>query len=139
MTKSRSRQSNDNALAESKNASVVRKLYGYTHISQNWADELNVFNRNYLIPFINYHRPCYFPITTTDKKGKERKKYPYDKMMTPYEKLKSLDNSQQNLKEEISFKVLDKDAYTLSDNDFTDQMNLAKKQLFKQVYEQKKA
>ena len=40
MTKSRARQSNDNALAESKNASIVRKIYGYTHISQDCADEL---------------------------------------------------------------------------------------------------
>ncbi len=31
LTKSRSRQSNDNALAESKNASVVRKTFGYSH------------------------------------------------------------------------------------------------------------
>ena len=33
-TKSRSRHSNDNALAESKNASVVRKHRGYSHIAQ---------------------------------------------------------------------------------------------------------
>ena len=33
-TKSRPRHSNDNALAESKNGSVVRKLYGYRHIPQ---------------------------------------------------------------------------------------------------------
>jgi len=30
-TKSRSRQSNDNALVESKNGSVIRKLFGYAH------------------------------------------------------------------------------------------------------------
>ena len=30
-TKSRSRHSNDNALAESKNGSVVRKAFGYSH------------------------------------------------------------------------------------------------------------
>lgn len=34
-TKSRPRQSNDNALAESKNASVVRKHLGYAHIPQH--------------------------------------------------------------------------------------------------------
>jgi hypothetical protein len=34
---------------------------------------------------------------------------------------------------------LDKGAYKISDNQFTDQMNLAKKQLFKQINEQKKA
>ncbi|SMG65359.1 hypothetical protein BMETH_3315181316, partial [methanotrophic bacterial endosymbiont of Bathymodiolus sp.] len=27
-------------LAESKNASVVRKTFGYSHIEQHWADEL---------------------------------------------------------------------------------------------------
>ena len=36
-TKSRSRQSNDNALAESKNASVVRKHMGYAHIPKKHA------------------------------------------------------------------------------------------------------
>ena len=126
-------------MAESKNASVVRKTYGYAHISQDWAEELNVFNREYLIPFINYHRPCYFPVITTDRKGKQRKKYPYDKMMTPYEKLKSLDNAEEFLKEGINFATLDKVAFKQSDNEFTDQMNLAKRQLFKQIIEQKKA
>ncbi len=139
LTKSRSRQSNDNALAESKNASVVRKTFGYSHIEQHWADELNVFNREYLNPFLNDHRPCYFPTIVTDEKGKQRKKYRYDKMMTPYEKLKSLEQAKNYLKESLSFEQLDKNAYEMSDNKFTDQMNLAKKQLFKQINEQKKA
>ena len=118
LTKSRSRQSNDNALAESKNASVVRKTFGYSHIEQHWADELNVFNREYLNPFLNYHRPCYFPIIITDDKGKQRKKYRYDKMMTPYEKLKSLEQAKNYLKEFLSFEQLDKEAYEMSDNKF---------------------
>ncbi|MCK5189025.1 MAG: transposase family protein, partial [Methylococcales bacterium] len=136
LTKSRSRHSNDNALAESKNASVVRKTFGYNHIEQHWADELNVFNREHLNPFLNYHRPCYFPTIAIDDKGKERKKYHYDKMMTPYEKLKSLDNAKDYLKEPLSFEQLDKEAYKISDNKAADKMNLAKKQLFKQIYEQ---
>jgi len=139
LTKSRSRQSNDNALAESKNASVVRKTFGYSHIEQHWADELNVFNREHLNPFLNYHRPCYFPTIFTDNKGKQRKKYDYKEMMTPYEKLKSLKQAESYLKEPLSFEQLDKEAYKISDNQFTDQMNLAKKQLFKQINEQKKA
>ena len=139
LTKSRSRHSNDNALAESKNASVVRKTFGYSHIEQHWADELNGFNREHLNPFLNYHRPCYFPTITIDKKGKQRKKYHYKQMMTPYEKLKSLDNAKQFLKKPLSFEQLDKIAYKISDNKAADKMNLAKKQLFKQIYEQKKA
>jgi hypothetical protein len=125
-----------NALAESKNAAIVRKTFGYSHIDQGWADELNVFNRNYLNPFINYHRPCYFPTIITDEKGKQRKKYHYDKMMTPYEKLKSLDHAEDYLKLGISVEQMDKEAYKMSDNEFADQMNLAKKRLFKQITEQ---
>ena len=37
-TKSRARHSNDNALAESKNASVVRKHMGYSHIPQQYTE-----------------------------------------------------------------------------------------------------
>jgi transposase InsO family protein len=139
LTKSRARQSNDNALAESKNASVVRKTFGYSHIDQGWSAELNIFNRDYLNPFINYHRPCYYPTIITDEKGKQRKKYRYDKMMTPYEKLKSLDQAKDYLKQDISFEQMDKEAYKISDNDFADQMNLAKKRLFKQIIEQESA
>ncbi|MFQ3245800.1 MAG: transposase InsO family protein [Arenicella sp.] len=136
LTKSRARQSNDNALAESKNAAIVRKTFGYSHIDQGWSAELNIFNRDYLNPFINYHRPCYYPTIITDEKGKQRKKYRYDKMMTPYEKLKSLDQAKDYLKQDISFEQMDKEAYKMSDNDFADQMNLAKKRLFKQITEQ---
>jgi len=139
LTQSRSRQSNDNALAESKNASVIRKTFGYSHIEQHWADELNQFNREHLNPFINYHRPCYFPTMITDEKGKQRKKYHYDKMMTPYEKLKSLDKAQEYLKDSLSFEQLDQIVYGMSDNQAADKMNLAKKQLFKQIVEQKRA
>ncbi len=89
-TKSRSRHSNDNALAESKNASVVRKMYGYIHIQQKHAPIINEFNLHYVYPYINFHRPCFYPIIVTDKKGKARKKYRYKDMMTPYEKFKSL-------------------------------------------------
>ena len=56
--------------------------------------------------------------------------------MTPYEKLKSLDKAEGFLKEKLSFKQLDKVAYGVSDNEFTDQMNLAKKRLFKRINEQ---
>ncbi len=59
-TKSRPRHSNDNALAESKNGAVVRKLFGYEHIPQRWAPQINAFNHEYLNPYLNYHRPCFF-------------------------------------------------------------------------------
>ncbi|SCN47587.1 FIG01199223: hypothetical protein [methanotrophic endosymbiont of Bathymodiolus azoricus (Menez Gwen)] len=58
LTKSRSRHSNDNALAESKNASVVRKKFDYSHIEQHWADKLNNFNREHLPLFLTITVPA---------------------------------------------------------------------------------
>ena len=72
-TKSRSRTSNDNALVESKNARVIRKQFGYSHISQKWAPKINEFSLAFLVPYINFHRPCFFPETITNKKAKSRK------------------------------------------------------------------
>ncbi len=134
-TKSRSRHSNDNALAESKNASVVRKILGYHHIPQKYAGLVNDFNQDYLNPHINYHRPCFFPEITTDKKGKQRKKYPYKNMMTPYDKLKSLPNAKSYLKDGISFGDMDKKAYAITDNQSADQLKKASQLLFKTIDE----
>jgi transposase InsO family protein len=44
-TKSRPMHSNDNALVESKNGSVVRKLYDYGHIPQHRASQFSAFNQ----------------------------------------------------------------------------------------------
>lgn len=135
-TKSRSRKTNDNALVESKNGAVVRKIFGHTHIPQKWAPELNEFNYNHLIPYINFHRPCYFAQTVIDKKGKQRKKYPYKAMMTPYEKLKSLTEADKYLKEGITFELLDQVASAMSDSEAAKRMNEARDALFRIIYEQ---
>ena len=105
-TKSRARQSNDNALAESKNAAVVRKHLGYSHIPQRFAAPVNAFCRDFLNPYVNFHRPCLFAEIRIDAKGKERKQYPYRLMMTPYDKLKSLPKAASFLKPGVSFPQL---------------------------------
>lgn len=137
-TKSRSRHSNDNALAESKNASVVRKIFGYTHISPKWASEINRFNREYLNPYINYHRPCFFPETIINAKGKQQKIYPYKNMMTPFERLKSLPDVEQYLKPEITLEVLNEYALQMSDNEAADCLHKARQQLFGLIFKQDK-
>lgn len=132
-TKSRSRQTNDNALAESKNGSVVRKQFGYSHIKQHWAPLINEFNHGYLNPYINYHRPCFFAEVKVDAKGKERKIYPYKKMMTPYDKFRSLPCADKYLKSGITFEILNKIAYKISDNRAADQLKKARQKLFKTI------
>ncbi len=134
-TKSRARHSNDNALVESKNGHVIRKQFGHVHIPQHYADQVNAFNECYLNAHINYHRPCLFPVTITDAKGKERKTYPYDEMMTPYEKFKSLPNAKDYLKPGIDFEILDKAAYAMSDNDSAELLQKARNKLFNGIIE----
>ena len=72
----------------------------------------------------------------TDPKGKQKKRYPYDPMMTPYEKLKSLPQAQTFLKTGLTFKQLDEIARTLSDNEAAKQLKEAKQQLFNTITEQ---
>jgi hypothetical protein len=135
-TKSRPRHSNDNALAESKNASVIRKHLGYAHIPGHWAPQLNDFHREHLNPYLNFHRPCLFPVSLFDDKGRVKKKYPYTDMDTPYGKLRSLPNACTFLKPGISFEQLDAIALSISDNVAAQQMNEAKQQLFKAIFGQ---
>jgi hypothetical protein len=133
LTKSRARHSNDNALVEGKNGSIIRKHLGYIHIPQRWAPEINQFYKRYFIPYINYHRPCYFALTVTDEKGKEKKKYLYQQMMTPYEKLKSLPQAACYLKPGVTFSALDALASQETDLAAAKKMKQARVQLFKQI------
>lgn len=133
MTKSRSRNSNDNALAESKNGAIVRKYLGYAHIAQKWAPLINEFNREHLVPYLNFHRPCFFAEIKIDAKGKEKKVYPYRSMMTPYEKLKSLPGAITYLKTNTSFELLDIQMLSISDLQAAKAMKRAQLALFKQI------
>jgi hypothetical protein len=137
-TKSRSRHSNDNAQAESKNGAIVRKHLGYSHIPQRFAAPVNAFCRDYLNPYINFHRPCLFAETITDAKGRQRKRYPYRLMMTPYEKLKSLPLAENFLKPGTDFKILDAQAGAISDNEAAQRLNNARAILFKTIFNRSK-
>ena len=135
-TKSRSRQTNDNALVEGKNASIVRKQFGYSHIQQRFAARINAFNQQYLNPYINYHRPCFFPETHIDAKGKRRTVYLYKNMMTPYDKLRSLTGAEGYLKPGMNFEILNRVANQTSDNQAADQLIVARQKLFKSFMQQ---
>jgi transposase InsO family protein len=137
-TKSRPRHSNDNALVETKNGAVIRKHLGYAHIPQHFAAQLNAFHDQFLNPYINFHRPCFFPELYIDKKGKQRKRYRFQEMMTPYEKLKSLPNARTFLAKNVQFKHLDAIANTMSDNEAAQKLNEARTRLFQSIYHRSK-
>jgi len=132
-TKSRARQTNDNALAESKNGSTVRKHFGYSHIPQHWAARVNAFNHAYLNPYLVFHRPCFFPELSVDAHGRQRKRYRYQDMMTPYDKLKSLPQAEIFLKPGLCFATLDARAFAFSDNEAASQLSQARQRLFQQI------
>ena len=133
-TKSRPRHSNDNALVEGKNAAVVRKCLGYAHIPKRFAQEVNHFTQNVLSPFLNYHRPCLFPVDQVDPKGRIRKRYRDHDVTTPYEKLKSLPHAARYLKPQLTFAKLDALAYATSDLDAAQALNDARDHLFRLIY-----
>lgn len=131
LSKSRARRSSDNALVESKNGSVIRKLYGRNFIETRHAPLMNVFNREHVNVYLVYHRPCGFATESVDAKGKVYRVY--REWTTPYEKLKSLPDAFQYLKEGVSFESLDTIAYAESDNDCAKKLQDAKEVLFKKI------
>ena len=128
-TKSRSRRSNDNALVEGKNGSVIRKHIGRNHIPKKYANSVDRFYQKYFNPFLNYHRVCSYSTDYLDKRGKIRKKY--DTYLTPYEKFRSLDNAEEYLKGNITFADLDKIAYAKSDIEAGEIIRKEKLKIFK--------
>lgn len=133
LTKSSPRHTNDNALAETKNGWVLRKWMGYSHIGQKHAKGINDFYFNCFNEYLNFHRPCAFPIEVKDKKGKIKKKYRYQDYMTPYEKLRSIPNARVYLKESITFKMLDKIARRYTDNEMAKKVQLERDKLFDKI------
>lgn len=72
-TKARPRHSNDNALAESKNAAVIRKHMGYAHIPQPCIGLENEFCASHLNYYVNFYRPCFSLRRLPTQKAKSAK------------------------------------------------------------------
>jgi hypothetical protein len=68
-----------------------------------------------------------------DHRGKVKKIYPYARVMTPYEKLKSLPEAESYLKIGVTLKHLDDIANQMSDNEFAERMVKARSNLFQNI------
>jgi len=134
LTKSRPRHSNDNALAESKNNSVVRKTFGYIHIPQKHAELMDEFNRNHLNPCMNFHRPCHFPTIEINDKGKQTRRYIQKDMKTPFEQLTSLEHADEYLKDDLTIVALETVAKQQSDLEAWEAMQKARCKLFDDIF-----
>ena len=134
LTKSRPRTSNDNALVECKNGHIVRKQFGHGYIPNGHASTLNVFNQSFLNRYINFHRPCFFPVETMNQTGKIRKTYPYSSIQTPCERLLAIPNVASFLKPHISVDRLRATASEFSDNQFAELLLRAKESMWQTIF-----
>ncbi len=130
-TKSRSGRTNDNALIESKNGSVIRKHMGFSHIDRAFAPLIDRFYLAHFNAYLNFHRPCAFATVTFDGKGRRRRKY--ETYLTPFERLKSLTDASNYLRGGVTMASLDKIAAAQSDNAAAEAMQAALRGLFKRV------
>jgi len=129
-TKSRSRRTNDNALVEGKN-NIIRGLMGYTHIPRKYAPLINVWCREYLNPYLNFHRQCAFATDVVDAKGKIKKVY--RDYMTPCEKLLSIPNVEKYLKPGITKESLRATMMEKTHLAAAQEMQAAKRTLFAKI------
>lgn len=127
-TRSRPRKSNDNALVEGKNGSVIRKHMGYAHIPKQYASAINGFYETQFNPYVNFHRPSGYATTIIDRKGKEKKVYRLYE--TPYIYFRNLPGAERFLKEGLTLADLDRLAVATSDLDCAILMQKAKSELF---------
>jgi transposase InsO family protein len=134
-TRSRPRRSNDNGLVETKNGAVVRKLFGYEHIPQRHATRFNTFCREYLNPFLNFHRPCLFATELADPKkpGRIKRVYRAKNVMTPLDKLASLPEAATFMREGVTLEDLHALARALTDVQAAEELNEARLALFRRV------
>jgi hypothetical protein len=134
-TRSRPRRSGDNGLAETKNGAVVRKMFGYDHIPQHYATRFNTFCREYLNPFLNYHRPCLFATERPDPKkpGRIQRIYRSQDAMTPLDKLTSLPKAAKFLRKGTTLADLHAWAKALTDLQAAEELNTARLALFSSI------
>jgi hypothetical protein len=116
---------------ESKNGAIVRKHIGYGYIDASHAELLTGFYRDFLNPYLNYHRPCAQPKVSLDGKG--RKRVHYKRYQTPLETLLELDHPGQYLRPGLSVNALKRVAAVRSDTDAAKLMQQAKAKLFEQM------
>lgn len=130
-TKSRAHHSGDNGLVETKNGAIIRKHLGFGHIAAEHATAVNTFQRKYLNPYLNFHRPCAVPTVVTSATGKRRRVY--REWATPFELLKRLPHFESHLRPEITLAALEQIVQSQTDTEAALEMQRAKRKLFRSV------
>lgn len=126
-TRSRPYHSGDNGLVEAKNGAVIRKHIGFGHIPAHHAELISAFYRDFLNPYLNFHRPCAVPEIITLPNGKSRRVY--KRWATPYELFGKIPDCQKFLRPGVSLEQLEQLAMAQTDTEAAAEMQTAKRQL----------
>jgi hypothetical protein len=126
-TKSRAHRTGDNGLVESKNGAIVRKHMGFAHIAASHAETVDRFHRQYLNPYINFHRPCAVPEIETEPNGKRR--CVYREWATPFEIFSRIPQCESYLRSGASMADLKNIAQKQSDTEAAIEMQDAKRRM----------
>jgi len=130
-TRSRAHHSGDNGLVESKNGAVIRKHIGYGYIAAQHAEAMDLFYRDHLNPYINFHRPCALPTVVTQANGKRRRVY--KRWATPFERLSQVPHWESFLRPGLTLAELKCFAQQQSDTEAALTMQSAKRKLLGRV------
>ena len=106
----------------------MRKHIGFGHIAPAHAERVNQFHRDFLNPYVNFHRPSAQPEVEIDKRGRKRRLY--RQWLTPLEKLLSLEKPQQYLRHGRTLAALTRIAGALSDTDAALRLQRARDAMF---------
>jgi len=130
-TKSRAYRSGDNGLVESKNGAIIRKHIGFGHIGAQHAEAMNRFHREYLNPYVNFHRPCAIPQIVEEPNGKRRRVY--RDWATPFEIFSRAPQCESYLRPGVSMAELERLAKSQTDTEAAIEMQRAKKQMLVRI------
>ena len=104
---------------------------GCGHIGAPHAEVVDAFHREYLNPYVNFHRPCAVPTLVTEPNGKRRRVYL--RWATPLELLQEAPSCESCLRSDVSLAELQRFAARQSDTEAALQMQRAKRQLMTRI------
>jgi transposase InsO family protein len=130
-TKSRAHRSGDNGLVECKNGAIIRKHLGFGHIGAQHAEAVDQFHRQYLNPYVNFHRPCAVAQIVEEANGKRRRVY--RRWDTPFEIFSQTPQCATYLRPGVSMAELDRFAKAQSDTEAAIEMQRAKRKLLSDI------
>ena len=106
---------------------------GEIYLGIDIYEDINRFTAGVLAEHLNFHRPCWFPRETTDRKGRVIRQYRPQDLRTPYEKFRSLPDAASFLREGVTLEQLELQACRLSDNESAERLLRERKKLFKPI------